>query len=59
LVIFVVRAVLGIIFAMLVMRVFHPESGMVAVMILAVILVGLAYIFESFRKQKKNSGGKV
>jgi hypothetical protein len=59
LIIFVVRAILGILFAILVMRIFHPDSGMVAVMILAVIFVGLAYIFESFRKQKKDPGKKV
>jgi hypothetical protein len=59
LVIFVIRAILGIIFAILVMRLFHPDAGMVTVMILAVIFVGLAYIFESFRKKKKDPEGKV
>ena len=59
LVIFVVRAILGIIFAILVMRLFHPDAGMVTVMILAVIFVGLAYIFESFRKKKNDPEGKV
>ena len=54
-IIFVVRAILGIMFAILVMRLFHPDSGMVTVMILAVIFVGLAYIFESFRKRKKDT----
>jgi hypothetical protein len=44
---------LGIVFAILVTRIFHPEAGMISVMILAVILVGLAYIFESFRKKKR------
>ena len=58
-VIFVMRAVMGVIFAVLVMRLFHPEAGMVTVMIVAIILVGLAYIFESFRKGKNGPEGKV
>jgi len=58
-IIFVIRAILGIIFAILVMRLFHPDAGMVTIMIIAVIFVGLAYIFESFRKRKNDPGGKV
>ena len=52
-IIFAIRAILGILFAILVMRIFHPDAGMVTVMIVAVILVGLAYILESFRKRKR------
>ena len=52
-IIFAIRAILGIVFAILVMRIFHPDAGMVTVMIVAVILVGLAYILESFRKRKR------
>jgi tryptophan-rich sensory protein len=58
LLIFIIRAVLGILFSILVMRLFHPGSGMITIMIVAVILVGLAYIFESFRKRKNGPGEK-
>ena len=52
-IIFAIRAVLGIVFAILVMRIFHPEAGMVTVMIVAALMVGLAYVLESFRKRKR------
>jgi multisubunit Na+/H+ antiporter MnhB subunit len=52
-VIFAIRAIIGILCAILVMRLFHPDAGMVTIMIVAVVLVGLAYIFEGFRKRKR------
>jgi hypothetical protein len=44
---------MGIVFAILATRLFYPESGMVTVMFVAAILVGMAYIFEGYRKRKK------
>ncbi len=51
--IFIIRAIMGIVFAILATRLFYPESGMVTVMFVAAILVGMAYIFGSYRKRKK------
>jgi hypothetical protein len=48
-----IRAVMGIIFAILVTRLFYPESGVITIMLVATVLVGMAYIFENFRKRKK------
>lgn len=50
--IFIIRAIMGIVFAILATRLFYPESGMVTVMFVAAILVGMAYVFGSYRKRK-------
>jgi membrane-bound ClpP family serine protease len=44
---------MGIGFAFLATRLFYPDAGMVWVMGVAIVLVGMAYIFESFRKRTK------
>lgn len=51
--IFIIRAVMGVLFAILATRLFYPKSGVITIMFVAVVLVGMAYIFESFRKWKK------
>lgn len=51
--IFIIRAIMGILFAILATRIFYPESGMVRIMLVAGVLVSMAYILESFRKRKK------
>jgi tryptophan-rich sensory protein len=51
--IFLIRAILGILFAVLATRLFYPEAGVIRIMVVAAILVGMAYIFESYRKRKK------
>jgi len=50
--IFIVRAVVGLVFAVLLTRFFHPEMTGVATVGLAVIMVGLAYLFDYLRKRK-------
>jgi len=44
---------MGVVFSILVTRLFYPDAGMVKVIGVAIVLVGMAYIFESFRKRKK------
>jgi len=51
--IFVIRAVLAVVFAVVLTRVFHPDFQPVYVAGLAVILVGLAYLAEFLRQRKK------
>jgi uncharacterized membrane protein len=53
LVIFVIRAILGVIFAIILTRVFYPNATIVGTAGFAIGLVGLAYITEHFRKRKK------
>lgn len=51
--IFVIRAILGAIFAVLLTRFFYPKATMLGTAGFAIGLVGLAYITERFRKRRK------
>ncbi len=51
--IFVIRVVLGAVFAVVLVRIFYPATNIMYVIGLAVFLVGLAYFFEYLRKNKK------
>lgn len=53
--VFVIRAILGAVFAVLLMRFFHPEMPIVYVALLAILLVALAYLMEYLRKRKNES----
>ena len=53
LVIFVIRAIMGSLFAVLLTRMFYPRAGIVGTLGFAIGLVGLAYITEYFRKRRK------
>jgi hypothetical protein len=57
--IFVFRAVLGAGFAVLLMRFFYPKASFAAVMALAVLLVGMAYVMENFRRRKRGPQGRA
>jgi hypothetical protein len=50
---FVIRAVLGAVFAVLLSRFFYPEAKIPHVIGLGIILVGLAYFAEYLRNRKK------
>jgi len=52
--IFVVRAILGVVFAVVLSRFFYPETRMIYVIALGIFLVGMAYFFEYIRENKKN-----
>lgn len=51
--VFVIRAILGAGFSVILARMFYPDAGLVYVIGLAVILVGLAYFAEYLRNRKK------
>lgn len=51
--IFVIRAILGAVFAVILSRMFFPESNLVYIAGLGIILVGLAYFAEYLRNRKK------
>ncbi len=53
--IFVVRAILGIVFAVILSRFFYPGTQIAYVIGLAVFLLGMAYFFEYLRKNKTKS----
>jgi len=52
-ILFFIRAVLGVGIAILIMRMFRGSASTEYVAGLAIILVGLAYVFEYFRKRRK------
>jgi len=53
--IFIIRAVFGAVFAVVLTRMFYGKVEIVYVAGLAVFLVGMAYVLEYFRKRKKNT----
>jgi len=52
LILFFIRAVLGVAIAILITRMFRGSVSVPYVFGLAIIMVGLAYVFEYFRKRK-------
>jgi hypothetical protein len=51
-IIFIIRAVLGVAIAIVITRMFRGSAGAEYVAGLAIVLVGVAYLFEYFRKRK-------
>jgi len=51
--IFVIRAVIGLVFAVILTRMFYGRIDPMYIAGLAVILVGLAYFSEYLRKRRK------
>ena len=51
-ILFFIRAVLGLAFAVLITRIFRGSIQLDYVAGLAVVLVGIAYVFEWVRKRK-------
>jgi hypothetical protein len=52
--IFIIRAILGAGFAVILSRMFFPEFNIIYVAGLGIILVGLAYFAEYLRNRKKS-----
>jgi ABC-type Mn2+/Zn2+ transport system permease subunit len=51
--IFIIRAILGVVFAVVLARLFYPEASVIFVVGLCVALVALAYLTEYLRKRSK------
>ena len=49
---FVIRAILGAVFAVVISRLFYPNANLIHVAGLGVILVGLAYFAQYLRKRR-------
>jgi len=52
--VFILRAVFGAVFAVVLTRIFYPKTNFVYVVGLGVFLVGMAYLTEYFRKRKSD-----
>ena len=51
-IIFFIRAILGVAIATVITRMFRGSAGAAYVAGLAIVLVAIAYLFEYFRKRK-------
>jgi len=51
--IFIIRSVFGVVFAVVLTRMFYGKVEIVYVAGLAVFLVGMAYVMEYFRKKRE------
>ena len=56
--IFIFRAILGGIFAVLLTRFFYPKASIVGMIAIAIFLVGMAYVMEKFHKRKRKAARK-
>jgi hypothetical protein len=54
--VFIIRLILAVVFAALISRVFFQGMSSVKISMLAVVLFGLAYLLEYFRKRDKGGG---
>jgi len=52
--IFIIRAVFGAVFAVVLTRMFYGKVETVYVVGLAIFLVGMAYVMEYFRKKRRD-----
>lgn len=52
--IFIIRAILGAVFAVVLSRMFYTDANIIYVAGLGIILVGLAYFAEYLRNRKRN-----
>ena len=50
--IFLVRAIVGAVFAVILVRLFYPDKAVIYSVALAVFMIGMAYFFEYVRKNK-------
>ena len=57
--IFIIRAILGAGFAVILSRMFFPDVNIIYVAGLGIILVGLAYFAEYLRNRKKTSVTRI
>ncbi|MDM8549498.1 hypothetical protein QUF72_05445 [Desulfobacterales bacterium HSG2] len=53
--IFVIRAILGAVFAVFLTRFFFPDVNLIYVAGLGVFMVGMAYVLEYWRNRKSDS----
>jgi len=57
LLIFIVRAIFGGVFAVVICRMFRPDAEPAFIAGLGIILVGIAYVIEYFRKKQPDTKG--
>lgn len=51
--IFIIRAIMGVVFGVILSRFFYPDAPLIFIICLCIILVGLAYLTQYLRQRKK------
>lgn len=51
--IFIIRAIMGAVFGVILSKFFYPNAPLIFIIILCMILVGLAYLTQYLRQRKK------
>ncbi len=51
--IFIIRAIMGVVFGVILSRFFYPNAPLIFIILLCMILVGLAYLTQYLRQRKK------
>lgn len=51
--IFIIRAIMGAVFGVILSRFFYPNAPLIFIILLCMILVGLAYLTQYLRQRKK------
>jgi uncharacterized membrane protein HdeD (DUF308 family) len=51
--IFIIRAIMGVVFGVILSRFFYPNAPLIFIILLCTILVGLAYLTQYLRQRKK------
>jgi uncharacterized membrane protein HdeD (DUF308 family) len=51
--IFIIRAIMGVVFGVILSRFFYPNAPLIFIILLCIILVGLAYLTQYLRQRKK------
>jgi uncharacterized membrane protein HdeD (DUF308 family) len=51
--IFIIRAIMGVVFGVILSRFFYPNAPLIFIIFLCIILVGLAYLTQYLRQRKK------
>lgn len=51
--IFIIRAIMGAVFGVILSRFFYPNAPLIFIILLCIILVGLAYLTQYLRQRKK------
>jgi len=57
--VFIIRAILGSVFAVVISRMFRPEAGPAFIVGLGIILVSITYLMEYFRIKKSDTQRKI
>ena len=56
--VFMIRAGLGVLFGLLMMKMFYPRGGILAAGVFAVFLVGMAYLLAHLRQRREEERRK-